>query len=201
MAPKVGPLQYNNRHGVPFYLHQGTTKTGKPKYYVARTVGAGALAEMPAGFEFTESVNGVVSVRRVDESPRLVGDGDLEVVRQEMSRHHHLRHHRVELGKNEIVIYEQVGAMSAGEVEEQARMCGMTGSEFELRMADLWAKRRYQPVMKFVVGAGQSLEYAVHRMTYRGEGGWSYPLAHGPLARLVADFVPPIGTQQFFDLW
>jgi len=45
-------LQHTNRHGVAFHLHQGKTKTGKPKYYVAKTVGAGALAEMPAGFEF-----------------------------------------------------------------------------------------------------------------------------------------------------
>jgi hypothetical protein len=40
-------LQHTNRRGVAFHLHQGTTKTGKPKYCVAKTVGPGALAEMP----------------------------------------------------------------------------------------------------------------------------------------------------------
>lgn len=201
VARDTSALPYTNRRGVAFYLHQGTTKTGKPKYYVAKTVGAGALAEMPAGFDFTESVNGVVSIRRVDNSPKLVADDDVELVRSELARHRHLRHHRVEAAKAEIVICEPTGAMSDSELQETARNHGLPAEVFEQRMADLWARRRYQPVMRFLASTAQAGEYVVQRMTYRGEGGWSYPLAHGPLARLVRDLVPRVGTQRFFELF
>jgi hypothetical protein len=48
----------------PSGRNEGKTKTGKPTYFFARDVGAGVLAQMPEGFEATESINGVVSVRR-----------------------------------------------------------------------------------------------------------------------------------------
>jgi hypothetical protein len=47
------------------------------------------------------------------------------------------------------------------------------------------------------LGAGV---YEVRRMTYRGKGDWSWPLAQGALARLARDFVGKIGTEAFFDL-
>lgn len=55
------PISYTNLRGVTFYLHAGTTETGKPRYFVAKTVGPGALTAVPAGFELTESINGVGS--------------------------------------------------------------------------------------------------------------------------------------------
>jgi len=200
IAAGTSALAHTNRHGVAFYLHQGTTKTGKPKYYVAKTLGTGILAEMPTGFEFAESVNGVVSIRRMDNSPKRIADDDVELVRSEVARHRHLRHHRVEAAKAEIVIYEPTGAMSDDELQETARSLGVPTEVFEQRMAGLWAKRRCQPVMRFLASTAQVDEYVVQRMTYRGEGGWSYPLAHGSLAGLVRDFVPRVGTERFFEL-
>ena len=37
-------------------------------------------------------------------------------------------------------------------------------------------------------------------MTYRGQGGWSWSLAQGPLVEIVERFVGKIGTDAFFDL-
>ena len=50
-------LNFTNRHGDTYYLHSSTTKTGKPRYFAAKDVGAGALTEMPAGYDWSESVN------------------------------------------------------------------------------------------------------------------------------------------------
>jgi hypothetical protein len=59
-------------------------------------------------------------------------------------------------------------------------------------------KSRYSSVMKF---EPEGDKYAVFRMTYSGRGGWSYPLALGKLRELAMQFVPPIGTEGFFDLF
>lgn len=59
--------------------------------------------------------------------------------------------------------------------------------------------RRYDPVMKFVP-AEEPGHYAVHRMTYRGEGGWSWPLTIGPLQKLLKKYLKHVGTEEFFEL-
>ena len=161
-------LSYTNRLGRTFYLHKGRTKTGKPRYFVAKTVREDALAAMPDGYEFGESINGVVSVRRVSTKAPKIPDTDLAMVSAELSRHQHLGQHRVEVVKSEVVVYEL-------------------------------AYRRYDPVMKFVP-AEEPGHYAVHRMTYRGEGGWSWPLTIGPLQKLLKKYIKHVSTEGFFEL-
>jgi hypothetical protein len=51
-------VRYTNRMGDTYYLHEGTTKTGKARYFVAKTIREGVLSAMPDGFEFAESING-----------------------------------------------------------------------------------------------------------------------------------------------
>jgi hypothetical protein len=98
-------LSYTNRRGNVYYLHAGMTKTGKRRFFVARSIGDGALAELPDGFEIAESINGVVSVRRIDRNRPAVPQADLLRVREELAKHPHLRLHRAEVSKGEIVVY------------------------------------------------------------------------------------------------
>ena len=49
------PITHTNAKGQTFTLHQGTTKTGKPKYYFAMR-SEGTLAKTtPAGYEIYEN--------------------------------------------------------------------------------------------------------------------------------------------------
>jgi len=56
---------------------------------------------------------------------------------------------------------------------------------------------RYAPVLKFERDGEVCV---VHRMTYRGEGGWSWPLMDGKLADVVKKVASKIGTEAFFEL-
>jgi hypothetical protein len=50
-------IEHINRRGDTYYLHEGRTKTGKPKYFFSRNR-AGTLADsVPNGFEVYESPN------------------------------------------------------------------------------------------------------------------------------------------------
>lgn len=99
-------MAYTNRMGDTYYLHEGKTKTGKPRYFFAKTIREGAITEMPAGFEVTESVNAVVSVRRKRKGEAQVPGADLEIVRAAVKRHPHLGDCVVRADGNAIVIYE-----------------------------------------------------------------------------------------------
>lgn len=169
MSTQTPALAYTNRRGQIYYLHEGLTKAGKRRYFVAKTIGDGALAQLPDGFELSESINGVVSVRRLDPKAARIPAADLARVQTELARHPHLRHHRADAVKDEIIVFEPIDR----------------------------ATSRYSPVMKLVLGDG---DYVIYRMTYRGSGGWSYPLGGGALDKVVRKYVPKIGTDAFFEL-
>ena len=64
------PITYTNAKGKTYYLHQGTTKTGKPKYYFSLER-EGQLAEaIPEGFEIYENPNAQVFLRSIP--PQLI---------------------------------------------------------------------------------------------------------------------------------
>lgn len=189
------PLAYTNRMGDTYYLHAGTTKAGKPRYFVAKTAGVGAVDALPDGFELTESINGVVSVRRTAPGGRRVADLDLALIQAELGRHAHLRRHRVNVVKDEIIVYEPSGMGVAEAVDMMSTLLGVAPRRDPAKLRD---RTRYAPVMKFV--PDRTGGYEVHRMTYRGEGGWSYPLAFGSLKTLVGKFLRHVGTEEFFEL-
>jgi hypothetical protein len=194
-------LSYTNSMGATYYLHEGRTKTGKPRFFVAKTVREGARAVMPDGYEFSESINGVVSVRRVStgNAASLIPDTDLAMVRAELGRHKHLGQHRVEVVKGEIVVFEPMGGVDPSAMAELARAMFVSPEMLESRLETRRSRTRYDPVMKFVP-AEEPGHYAVHRMTYRGEGGWSYPLAFGPLRKLVRKYLKHVGTEGIYEL-
>ena len=51
------PITYTSRKGFTYTLCQGTTKTGKPRYYFARESKDQTLDQIPAGYAISESVN------------------------------------------------------------------------------------------------------------------------------------------------
>ncbi len=195
---RVVALAHRNRLGDVYYLHAGRTKTGKPRYFFARTVRDGALGTMPSGYQTAESINGVVSVSRIDASAPAVPSRALDLVHAALGRHPHLRFHRVDPVKGAIMVFEPSGGLAGDALSEMSKAFGMGAGLFAERLAGLRARTWYSPVMKFVPdGPG---DYLVHRMTYRGRGGWSWALSRAPLATLVAKYLRHVGTEQFFDL-
>lgn len=192
-------LSHTNCRGVTFYLHKGQTKTGKPRYFVAKTVRKGALTTMPEGYEFSESINGVVSVRRLTTGKPKIPDTDLAMARAELRRHPHLARYRIEEQKGEIVVFEPRGEMAPDLIAYIARSLSVSPEHVEATLVDKRSRPQYDPVMKFVP-AGDRSHYIVHRMTYRGDGGWSFPLSADLLRRLLTEYIKDLGTDEIFNL-
>ena len=66
------PITHTNAKGKTYYLHQGTTKTGKPKYYFSMESGGPLADAIPEGFEMYENPNAQVFLRRIP--PKLITD-------------------------------------------------------------------------------------------------------------------------------
>lgn len=101
------PVIYTNRKGRKYFLCQGITKTGKPRYYFSREQKDEPLERIPEGYEITESVNGVVSLSKVRLKYLL--EQEIAIVKSAVKNHPQAKKYRIDVKSKEITIYEQVG--------------------------------------------------------------------------------------------
>src|SRR5438552_6407907 len=71
-------IEHVNRRGDTYYLHEGRTKTGKPKYFFSRKRAGTLAAALPAGYEVYENPNAQVFLRKT--LPKLVTDEEVATV-------------------------------------------------------------------------------------------------------------------------
>jgi hypothetical protein len=138
-------------------------------------------------------------VSKTDLSAARIPEADRALASGEMARHAHLRSHRIEVIKGAIIVLEPTGAISEDVMAEMGRGFSMGPEDLDTRVVGMRSKVRYAPVMKFVPCPERG-EYSVYRMTYRGRGGWSWPLASGPLHKLLKRYLRHVGTDEFFEL-
>jgi len=197
------PINYTNRKGHTYTLYQGQTKTGKPRYYFARTDQnqGEPVTELPPGFKITESVNGVVSLAK--ERPALIQPEEVAVVEAEVHQHPEARRYRVAVKHDRIEVYEQAGP-EYEEILSIIRPFGMSrpGITEQLR-ADQERHAQYTPVFRFTLTDPTKRLFSVERMCYRSSvNGWLKLWGEiGPLTKLAPKLIPTLGTDEFFELW
>src|SRR6266478_6933492 len=99
----VVTITHTNAKGKTYYLHQGTTKTGKPKYYFSMER-EGQLAEaIPEGFEIYENPNAQVFLRRIP--PKLITDEERQVVEDGMRQYAEVQDYKIDIKGKTIVVY------------------------------------------------------------------------------------------------
>lgn len=192
------PITHTNRKGAVYYLHQGTTRTGKPRYYFSRGPSDRDIEKIPDGYEITESVNGVVSLRRV--TPRLISDLEVQTVKLALQSHSHLRRYQVDVRKDAVTVYEPVGEMSDDIIKEMVRATVLDRILERIRLeSERYAQ--YTPVMRFLLVDAEEREFTVERMCYRGGmEGWLSLHCWGTVRNLAKEYVHHLGKESLFDL-
>ena len=191
-------FSYTNRKGRTYYLHRTVTKRGKHRYCFARQVGEGGEEELPEGYEVRESVNGQVSVART--RPRAVTEAEEAAVRSVMRR---LQPEcRLDVKGAGLTVYRPRRARAAIEssLREMVPIVALAWEKIRRIAEETASAEEFEAVLRFRLVDAESRRFEAHRMTYRVDGGWSHPLGSGPLSALVQDFVPAIGTDEFFEL-
>jgi hypothetical protein len=196
------PVSYTNRKGQTYTLYQGQTKTGKPRYYFARTSQAQGepVKEIPPGYTISESINGVVSLAK--ERPALIQPEEVSVVEAEVQRHPEARRYRVAARHNRIEVYEQVGP-DYEEILSIIRPFGMSrpGITEQLK-AEQELHAQYTPVFRFTLLDPTKRLFSVERMCYlESIDGWLELGQTGSIEKLTSELIPTLGTDEFYELW
>ncbi len=101
-------VQHVNRKCDTYYLHQGRTKTGKPKYFFSRQSEGELCRQLPDEFEIYENPRGQVFCRRIQ--PKLIREQEIEAVRDAIRNCGKQLFAGVDVKKKDIIIYEREDA-------------------------------------------------------------------------------------------
>jgi hypothetical protein len=190
------PVQYTNRKGKIYYLHVTATKTGKIRYAMKKQP-ENALTELPAGHVITESINGQVSVGRIQ--PRLITDFEEASIVHALQKHKP-EHYRVTVKDVYLTIYEPIGLEEEYSSLLEEMGMGIVPGLLKKTLANMINRRPLEPVMRFRLFDPQKRIFEVERMTYRGRGGWRSLHKLGTLAELAQKYLKHLGQDSFFDL-
>src|SRR6266436_9947375 len=97
------PITHTNAKGKTYYLHQGRTKTGKPKYYFSMESEGHLAEDIPVGFEIYENPNAQVFLRRIP--PKLITDEERQVVEDGMRTYAEVQDYKIDVKGNALVVY------------------------------------------------------------------------------------------------
>jgi len=97
-------VTHTSKTGKTYYLHAGTTKTGKPKYFFSTKQGTEGVDAIPDGFEIYENVNGLVFLRKIPQ--QIIKPKEQAYVEAALKRHGESWQYRAEVKKNTITVYE-----------------------------------------------------------------------------------------------
>ena len=193
------PVTYTNRKGREYYLHQGVTKTGKTRYYFSRKQHGDLVDEIPKGYEISESVNGIVSL--IKKRPWKILPAEVKVVETAIQQHEKPNDYRMSIRHNQIEIYERVGR-SPAEIFA-ALDPEIFDPEIERRLQE--EERIYSQftaIVRFILRDEKERIFRVKRMCYLGSvEDWIDIGRVGKLGELVAEIIPLLGTEEYFELY
>ena len=195
------PVTYTNRKNVLYYLCVGLTKTGKPRYYFPRQPKDGSPEEIPAGYQISESVNGVVWL--VKQRPQLILPEEVSSVESALHRHLKGREYRVDVKNKQIVVYEQLGP-DMETLDDIFSRWGPNPPETLEKVKQEYINKwvRFGPVLRFILINPKERKFTVERRVYFDkDNDWIDLGELGDIEDLARRLIPKLETDEYFDLF
>ncbi len=183
-----------NRKGDSYYLHQGVTKKGNPKYYFSRRKEGTLVDALPEGYEIYENPNAQVFLRRI--LARMFSKEEISIVRNSVEKLSALKDFKIDIRKRAIVVFEP---------DQDLDLLSETISRYSWQDS-LEIKRMlkptvtYSPTMRFVLEDEKEREFRVERMCYVGpDPDWLF-LDVGDVKNLAKKYCFHLGRESFYEL-
>jgi hypothetical protein len=107
MGENVMPVKHVNRKRQTYFLREGKTKTGKPRYFFSRDGEGDVLDAIPEGYEIYESPNAQVFLRK--KTPQVISPGEVRIVQAGLARFAMYQNCLVDVKREHIIVHEVEG--------------------------------------------------------------------------------------------
>lgn len=189
-------VTHTNRKGKIYYLHQGTTKTGKPKYFFALRNEGELVKAIPPGYEVYENPNAQVFLRR--KRTPIIADEEIAIVEAGMRQYCRVKDFIIDVKKNAIVIYTPdqdvdflVDSLSIFPGTREAKVQAIRETTLT-----------YSPMLQLVLMDKAKREFETRRYCFLGSiDDWIAIGEVGTLPELVKTYVPHLGEESYFELY
>jgi hypothetical protein len=191
-------VEYVNRKGDRYYLHQGTTKGGKPKYYMSKKPGDGVEA-IPEGFEIREDpAYGLVTLRRI--KPTRIRPEEREQLARWARQLSGTESFLVDVEGDNLIVY--ASDQEPGETDRfLEKMIGPFAARVASMRAYLLASSPYSAMFRFALRDDKKRLFSVDRWCFLGSIDDWFPLASAkPLEDQARKYLPHLTRQSFFEL-
>ncbi len=190
-------MNYVNRRGDVYYLFQGVTKSGKPKYYVSLKAASNAgvrINSLPTDFELFESpIDSRVSIRK--RIPSDIYENELQFVQERINAMVQNVLTRVVCEGRSIVIYESA---SPDEFKSMAAAFGGMNSRF---VEVMQSSSPMSPAFRFKLIRMKERVFEAQRFCFPGGiEDWISLHHEGTLDELCQYYLKHLGKESFYEL-
>jgi len=200
------PVQYTNRTGKIYYLREGKTKTGKPRYFFsAQQKGIGeAVEEIPETFEIYEHPeNAQVFLRK--KRLQLITDIEKHLIEQYIKKKKSSKRYRVDYKDELITIYESDSEPDTlksvfGDLIGNMSLRSGINKEGALNTLVSISDHYYTAMLRFRLIDKEKRKFMAERFCFRGSiDDWIDLEDPGTLKKLCKKYFSLLGTDKFFD--
>lgn len=201
-------VEYTNRIGKTYYLREGKTKTGKPRYFFSSNKeGKGKpVDKIPEGFEIYEHPhNAQVFLRKKRE--QLITDIEKHLVEKYVGKIKGPKRYRVDYKDKYITIYESnvdIGNLKSifGNLLQHTPLRPGMSMDNALDVITNAADQHYTAVMRFCLEDKERRLFTAERFCFRGSiDDWIYMSGPEKLDDLVKHYTQFLGTDEFYELY
>ena len=185
-------IQYTNRLGQIYYLCQGITKTGKPKYFFSTKIDGNRVNVIPDDFEIYENPNAQVFL--IKKVAPLITDLEKQAVISSIKKNKSIEHYILDVKKEYITIYTAKQNLVFAEESWVARLRQLT--DFKPSLLGL----NYMTEMRFQLVDVENRYFMAERFCYRSSiDDWIIICEPDRLSSLVK-YIAHVGKDSFYEL-
>jgi hypothetical protein len=188
-------IEYVNRKSEIYYLHQGQTKTGKPRYFFSKK-SEGNLAEaIPDGYEIYENPQAQVYLRKIP--PKLISDEEIDIIKRGLANFCLIELNQIDVKKEIVTVF--IANKDWGYLEDLSNQFSPFTKQSLSEYYELHTS--YEAVMRFILSDKEERLFQVQRYCYRGYIDDWIELEEGDLSNLVKKYVKHIGQDSYYELF
>ena len=188
---------HTNRKEKVYYLHQGKTKTGKPKYYFSQSDKGDTINSIPDGYEVYENANALVFMRRI--KPQIITEQEVNLVKDSVKAYTKFSHFFVEAKGDKIIVHTPQQEVDDELVSMLSPFAHLRGIDVRQYMGK---RASFTAMMRFVLSDKEKRTFYTERFCFRGSiDNWIYlSSSGGTLLTQLMQYVKHLGQESFYEL-
>jgi len=194
------PITYTNRGNQLYYLHQGKTKTGKPKYHFSRKDKGNLVEEVPDGYEIYEHPsNAQVFLRK--KQLKIITDIESHLVNKYLKKIKSSHHYLSDIKGKCVTIFES--NQNIENLKKVFKVLPLGGLRSDQCVNEILNRETaYSPIMRFILEDKKMRFFTAERFCYRGSiDDWIYIGGPDSLENLLKSYLKHLGQDSFYELY